>query len=80
MGFFFVCNRGNESGGGGNWTNYVDLGELEQSAFHQEDAVDLSTSMLSFSVFFVFCLFKNVNVYAFLSNHLWLVMKWDFGD
>lgn len=38
--------RGHESVGGRNWTNYVDLGELEQSSFHQEDAVDLSTSSI----------------------------------
>ncbi|KAL3501678.1 hypothetical protein ACH5RR_036127 [Cinchona calisaya] len=35
--------RGNE-GVGRNWTNFVDLGELEQSVFHQEDALDLSKS------------------------------------
>ncbi|XP_071926003.1 transcription factor HBP-1b(c38)-like isoform X2 [Coffea arabica] len=38
--------RGHEGGGGRNWTSYVDLGELEQSSFHQEHAVDLSTSSI----------------------------------
>jgi hypothetical protein len=48
----YVLNRGD--GSGRDQTHFTDLGELEQSAaaFHHDDAVDLSPSIL-----FLRCLF-----------------------
>ena len=44
--YIYVLNRGD--GSGRDQTHFTDLGELEQSAaaFHHDDAVDLSPSIL----------------------------------